>query len=252
MIPNLRQIYRDSLKPADSLFNLYLARPLAAAWVALFARTAITPNQVTLLSMAVMLLSAAPLLLWPGAWGLALGVILIELSYVLDCADGQLARLTGRTSEAGARLDFLMDELKALLLIAALSGRWHLYDGGEEAALWVGVITLGLLAGALSLTRFLRSPEYARATGTTPLKDGEAAGEASARRGPLWPVKAAARLISQYPATLPLFALVGRMDFFLYAYAGVHALYVAQCSAVIVWRLGRATPPGPKPPGEAS
>ena len=39
MFAEIRRIYRQSLKPADSYFNLYLARPLAAPFVALFART---------------------------------------------------------------------------------------------------------------------------------------------------------------------------------------------------------------------
>ncbi|MFN3200420.1 MAG: CDP-alcohol phosphatidyltransferase family protein [Bradymonadia bacterium] len=248
MLAEIRRIYRNSLKPADSLFNLYIARPLAAPWVWLFARTPITPNQVTLISMAVMVISALPLLLWPGPWGLALGVLLIEFSYILDCADGQLARLTGRTSEAGGLLDFLMDELKALLLVGTLCARWRLHEGGGEYALWVGLITLVIVPGALFITHFLRSPEYARATGTTPLKHGEAAGEASQRSGPLWPVKALARLVSQYPATLPIFAALGQMAIFVYAYAAVHALYVAQSVVTIIWKLGR--PNAAQSPGE--
>lgn len=36
-------------------------------------------------------------------------VVLWQLAYCLDCADGQLARYTGRTSEAGARLDVICD-----------------------------------------------------------------------------------------------------------------------------------------------
>lgn len=245
MLTEIRRIYRNSLKPADSLFNLYIARPLAAVWVALFAKTRVTPNQVTFISMAVMLGAVATLLAVPGGLGLALGVLAVELSYVLDCADGQLARLTGQTSPVGAHLDFLMDELKALLLIVAFAGRWRLHEDGGELALWVGLGTLLVVASALFVTHFLRHPAYAEATGAAQLAHGEAAGEAARRQGALWPVKALARQISQYPATLPLFAVVGRVDIFLYAYAGVHALYVAQSAAVILLKLGRRAPHAP-------
>ena len=42
---------------------------------------------------------------------------------MLDCADGQLARLKGTSSPVGAHLDFLMDELKAFVLVAAIAIR---------------------------------------------------------------------------------------------------------------------------------
>jgi hypothetical protein len=87
------------------------------------ARTRATPNQVTFVSIGVFMCAAAALALLPGALGLWLGVALVELSYIFDCADGQLARVTGRSSSVGALLDFLMDELKAYLLIAAVAAR---------------------------------------------------------------------------------------------------------------------------------
>lgn len=44
-----------------------------------------------------------------------------HLAYGLDCADGQLARVTGRTSAAGARLDVLADVAVHASLVAALA-----------------------------------------------------------------------------------------------------------------------------------
>lgn len=243
MFAEIRRIYRQSLKPADSYFNLYLARPLAAPLVAAFARTRVTPNQITFLSMAVAVAGFALLLALPGAPGLILGVLGIELAYVLDCVDGQLARVTGRTSAVGGELDFLMDEFKAYLLVAAIAGRWHLHDGGGALALWVGLGTLVIIGLALASTRFIRTPEYAEATGTARQKHGESAAAARSRKSPLWPVEMLARLISQYPATLPLFAIVDRLDVFLYAYAAVHLLYVGRTALVVLLRLGRFAPP---------
>ena len=47
---------------------------------------------------------------------------------MLDCADGQLARLKGTSSPVGAHLDFLMDELKAFALVAAIAIRLWMPD----------------------------------------------------------------------------------------------------------------------------
>ena len=49
------------------------------------------------------------------------GFLLWQLAYSLDCADGQLARYTGRTSSAGARLDVLCDVAVQISLVSALA-----------------------------------------------------------------------------------------------------------------------------------
>lgn len=242
MLADARRIYRESLKPADSRFNLYFARPLAAPLVAAFARTRVTPNQVTFMSLGVMLLAVAGFIALPGLWGVWVGVALVELSYVFDCADGQLARVTGRSSEVGSLLDFLMDELKAYLLVGALTVRWWLHDGGGALAFIVGLTTLVIVGCAIALTKFTRTEEYARATGTERVRHGESAGRAATSKGPLWPVMALARSVSQYPTTLPLFAAFNRLDIFVYAYGGVHLLYLGKTALVVLLRLGRFSP----------
>ncbi len=237
--PNLysriKQIYTASLKPRDSLFNIYLARPLAAPLVMVLSGTRVNPNQVSFVSLGVMILGTLFLSLLPGSWGLWLGVLAIESSYLLDCTDGQLARVTGRSSEVGASLDFLMDELKALLLILGVSLWWHRGGGGLQP-LYLGLISLVVVSAALALTKFVRSPEYAKATGSKPLRHGEAAG--APRKGPLWPIEVTVRLVSQYPTTLPLFAAFGRMDLFLWAYGVIHLLYLMRTALSILLKLG--------------
>lgn len=260
----LVELYRQSLKPADSLFNLYIARVLAAPFVWFFARTPITPNQVTFLSTFVMALGMGALMTIEGQWGLYLGLIGLELSYVFDCVDGQLARVTGRTSEVGASLDFMMDELKAYLLIAAIAIRLFFFGplltgsdfiasivGLQGAlppyfALLLGLITLVVFASAISLTRFTRSIEYAKATGIEQIRHGQSAGEGRSG-GPLWPLKALIRLISQYPTTFPFFIFFDALDLFLYAYGAVHILYVAQAGLGVMLKLARPTSLTPAP-----
>ena len=57
-------------------------------------------------------------------WGWAVGLLALvgwQAAYALDCSDGQLARVTGRTSPAGARVDVLCDVAAQIALVAALS-----------------------------------------------------------------------------------------------------------------------------------
>lgn len=57
-------------------------------------------------------------------WAWPVGLLALlgwQAAYALDCADGQLARVTGQTSAAGGRVDVLCDVAGQIALVAALS-----------------------------------------------------------------------------------------------------------------------------------
>ncbi|MBM2616994.1 CDP-alcohol phosphatidyltransferase family protein [Actinoplanes sp. LDG1-06] len=57
-------------------------------------------------------------------WAWPIGLLALvgwQVAYAFDCADGQLARVTGQTSAAGARLDVLCDVAVQISLVAALA-----------------------------------------------------------------------------------------------------------------------------------
>src|SRR5215470_18490795 len=153
-------IYRASKKRHDiNWFTEWIARPPAAVVVYALRATPITPNQVTFLSAAIAAGACAMFALLPGrAWLIAAAAV-FELSFVLDCADGQLARLRRTASPLGHLLDFLMDELKAMLLLACVAVRlWT--ERGDEWLLVVGLAGLFCVASGIALTSFMRRPEY--------------------------------------------------------------------------------------------
>jgi phosphatidylglycerophosphate synthase len=237
-------IYRRTRKPNDILWNRFVARPLAAVVVVPLARTGITPNQVTFATLPVFLAGAALLALSPGWGALIAGAAIIELSYVLDCADGQLARLKGTSSPVGAHLDFLMDELKAFTLVAAIAIRMWM-PNHDPRWLLEGIACLATVAAAISLTTFMRRPEYAAATGaavsqgTGDYGEGFAKPAASTRRSPLALIEALGRFVVHYPSHIWLVALVNRVDIFLHAYLVMNAAYAARAFLGITRALGR-------------
>ena len=79
----------------------------------------LTPNHVTVLSFGLYGVAAA-LIVVGGAWSV-LAAVLLPLSYVLDCLDGQLARYTGQTSIIGDYLDKTLDVLKIFIINAAMA-----------------------------------------------------------------------------------------------------------------------------------
>lgn len=82
------------------------------AWIALLAnRLGISPNMISLISGGITV-GAALIAFGMGHGDLIAGLILIiglQLGYAFDCADGPLARATGKGSSFGALLDKLVD-----------------------------------------------------------------------------------------------------------------------------------------------
>ncbi|HUJ57839.1 MAG TPA: CDP-alcohol phosphatidyltransferase family protein [Kofleriaceae bacterium] len=233
-------IYKASKKQKDiNRFTEWVARPPAAIVVYVLRGTPITPNQVTFLSAVIAAGACAMFALLPGWPWLVAAAAVFELSFVLDCADGQLARVRKMASPLGHLLDFLMDELKAMLLFGCVAVRLWYERGGDQSLLLVGLGGLFCLASGIALTSFMRRPEYGA---KPPTQDGQPA-EIGGRRGVagivIGSVEMAARVVVHYPQYLWICALANRIDIYFWAYAGVNALYFAKSFAVIVVRLGR-------------
>ena len=102
--------------------NYYLYHPLAWQLARVLAKTPITPNMVSVVG-ACMVIGAGFAYAAPG-WPLMalLGMALHMGWHVVDGADGDLARLTGRTSPVGEMVDGLCDYLSHLVLYVLLGG----------------------------------------------------------------------------------------------------------------------------------
>jgi phosphatidylglycerophosphate synthase len=245
----IKAIYRSSKKKKDiNWFTEWIARPPAAVVVYALRNTRITPNQVTFLSAIVCAGAGAMLVFLPGWAWLVAAILVFEFSFVLDCADGQLARLRKIASPLGHQLDFLIDELKAMLLFGCVAVRvWR--DTGDERMLIIGLAALFCLASGIALTSFMRRPEY----GAKPITEDGQPAELRARKGPIGlavgGIEWIARVLVHYPQYIWICAAVNRIDIFFYLYAGVNALYFARCLLAIALKLGRFAP---RPPAVAS
>lgn len=115
----------------EEFVDIYFYRRLGYL-VALAARVArLSPNAVTVIA-GVIGAAGGALLAWPGL--APAGVGLLVLHGVVDSADGQLARMTGRTSELGRILDGLAGYATHTALYLALAAL-VVRDGGGAAAL---------------------------------------------------------------------------------------------------------------------
>lgn len=96
--------------PADSGMDRYLHRR-GSRWITrLLVRTDLTPNHVSLASLAIGL--GAIWCFWHATPTSAfVGVVLYALACIVDHADGELARLTFQESRFGASLDWTIDTI---------------------------------------------------------------------------------------------------------------------------------------------
>jgi phosphatidylglycerophosphate synthase len=118
--------------------------------------TALTlANFVLGLTAAVLVVVAAPAMAAGRVPAPAVGLIALvlwQLAYSLDCADGQLARVTGTASPAGARLDILCDVALQIALVSAVAMVAHAYEPHAPAwlvAVFAGTWMVNLVTSAL-------------------------------------------------------------------------------------------------------
>jgi phosphatidylglycerophosphate synthase len=108
------------------LYSEALSQRLGAAFAYGAYRLGLAPTVLTLANLVLGLATSTVVMALAAAGTVSAGlpglVALVgwQVAYALDCADGQLARVTGRTSAAGARLDVLCDVAIQIGLVAAL------------------------------------------------------------------------------------------------------------------------------------
>jgi phosphatidylglycerophosphate synthase len=110
----------SAVKGADGFFTTFFVSPYSKYLARWAARRGLTPNQVTVASMAIGVLAAAAFATGE-RWGLIAGAILLQISFTADCVDGQLARYTRNFSKLGAWLDSIFDRSKEYLAFAGLA-----------------------------------------------------------------------------------------------------------------------------------
>ena len=132
-------------RPWDARLARRLIRPLKDTWV--------TPNYLTTVRLCVGLGAAAAFI--PGTYGWSnLAALLLILSNFLDHTDGELARISGKSSRLGHWYDLASDALVTVLLFVAMGA-----GIAAKRGLLLGLppVAVGTVAGvAVALIFWLR------------------------------------------------------------------------------------------------
>ncbi|MFE9998084.1 DUF5941 domain-containing protein [Streptomyces avermitilis] len=131
---------RTAVKSRDGFFTTHFISPYSRYLARWCARRGLTPNQVTTASLLTALVAAGCAATGTRAGFVAAGLLLL-FSFVLDCADGQLARYSLQYSTLGAWLDATFDRAKEYAYYAGLA--LGAARGGDDVwALALGAMVL--------------------------------------------------------------------------------------------------------------
>jgi 1L-myo-inositol 1-phosphate cytidylyltransferase / CDP-L-myo-inositol myo-inositolphosphotransferase len=147
-----RKLFSTLKGEFEGFVDRYFNRKLSRWFTRGFLACGFSPNAVTLVATGIGLISAACF----GFGSYQTGVIaalLFQLSAVIDCCDGEVARLTFTESPFGAWLDIALDNVVHMAIFVGIAAGSYLRMMGHEGA-WVP-LALGaaaVLGNALSFT----------------------------------------------------------------------------------------------------
>lgn len=138
----------NAVKGADGFFTTYFVSTYSRYIARWAAHRGLTPNQVTLISIALGVAAAVCFATGERVWMVA-GGVLIYFAFVFDCVDGQVARYARKFGVLGAWLDATFDRFKEYVVFAGLAVGYVV--SGHSDDIWI----LALIALALQSVRHL-------------------------------------------------------------------------------------------------
>lgn len=213
-----RRLWRSLGSNADGVVDRYLNRPIGRILSKVLVRTPISPNAVSILSIGIGVASA-----WFFTTGeFVLGAVILQLSAIIDCVDGDLARALFKQSRVGKWLDLAGDQIVHFSVFAAIG------FGVARTNPAVPAITLGMSA---ALGVFICFPIIVR-TLRLPV----------AERGRLLNKLIDAAANRDFSILLLVLALAGKMELFLWmAGIGVHVFWATMLLLQNAGARNRAT-----------
>lgn len=142
-----RKLWASLGSSSDGVVDTYFNRPLGRFLSKSLIHTPVTPNQVTVVSALVGLVSAYYFAQGNYQAGI-IGAILLQLSALIDCVDGDIARVVFKESPIGKWLDLGLDQVVHVAVFATIALGLH------RAAVDAPVMALGISAVAGAIISF--------------------------------------------------------------------------------------------------
>jgi len=127
-------------KPSDGPISRYLNRPLSIKITEYLIKTDITPNQISVFSFILSLMSST--LFFLGSYiTLLAGGVLAQISSIIDGCDGEVARLKYTESDFGGWFDAVLDRYADAFILFGLT--YHAFISGNSIlSLFIGFMAI--------------------------------------------------------------------------------------------------------------
>jgi 1L-myo-inositol 1-phosphate cytidylyltransferase / CDP-L-myo-inositol myo-inositolphosphotransferase len=145
-------LLQSLIKDTEGFMSRHVERRISLALTRRLVGTSITPNAMTLVSLAVGLLGA-PFFLSVDPLHQVVGSLLFLTHSILDGCDGELARLKFLESPAGARLDFWGDNLVHVAVFTSMAIGWSVAADAAWPLLLGALAVSGTAAAAVLVSR---------------------------------------------------------------------------------------------------
>ncbi|MFZ3013212.1 MAG: CDP-alcohol phosphatidyltransferase family protein [Nitrospira sp.] len=135
----------------EGFVDRYFNRKVSRWFTRLFLTMGLSPNSITVLAGLVGLLAAAGFGMGTYSAGIV-AALLFQLAAVIDCCDGEVARLTFTESPLGAWLDIVLDNIVHMAIFAGIAvGLYTTYLGQADDWVPLALGTAAVFGNGLSL-----------------------------------------------------------------------------------------------------
>ena len=145
----------------DGIVDRYVNRKISSVFTRLFIRLGVSPNAITIVSMLIGLLGAA--FFASGSYQMGIiAALLFQLSVVVDCCDGEVARLTFAESRFGQELDIIADNVVHMTIFAGIAWGAYLMGPWQGSPLPLVLGTIAVMGNGFSFW-FVNRVRYMKA-----------------------------------------------------------------------------------------
>ncbi len=215
-----RRLFSSLKGEFEGFVDRYFNRKLSRWFTRVFLVLGLSPNVITMIATVVGLLAAAGFGIGTYSAGI-LAAALFQLAAVIDCCDGEVARLTFTESPFGAWLDIAMDNVVHMAIFGGIAvGAYQRVAAQDEAWIPLALGVAAIVGNALSFLLVNRAQKIKQASGwKTPVHAA-------------WSDFMLKNVASRdFSVVVLLFALLGKLEWFLWMAAAGSIVF----AALMVW-----------------
>ena len=120
MVESIKELKKICQKENDNWYGRYFVRKISIYITKLLLKTEVTPNQISGLSILIGII-AGIFFVFGNYWYTLVGALLLLLSNIVDCVDGEIARYRKSASVAGKYIESLNDYIVHSFIFVCIS-----------------------------------------------------------------------------------------------------------------------------------